>query len=117
MENIVILHNPKCSKSRCALNWIKDNQLTFEVRDYLKEQLTIDELKNILGKINCKPSEILRSNEKDYLDFVKGNYSSEDQLLKFMVKFPKLIQRPIVTWDNGGVLARPLEKLIEKIKN
>jgi arsenate reductase (glutaredoxin) len=117
MEKIIIYHNPKCTKSRCALNWLAESEKTVEIRDYLKIPLSTLELKNILDKLNLLPSDILRSKEKEYIDMVKGNYSSEEQLLDYMIKFPKLIERPIVLWEGGGVLARPLQNLIEKFNN
>lgn len=111
-----IYHNPRCSKSRCAVDWLKENKIDFEVIEYLKNLLSRDELQQILTQLNISASELLRKSEEDYNQFIKGRVLSEDEILDLMVKFPKLIERPIVVTDQFAVIARPLENLIEKVK-
>ena len=60
-----IYPNPKCSKSREALNLIKKNTSKFEIVEYLKVPLIFDEIKLIIDKIKLKPIEIIRKNEND----------------------------------------------------
>ncbi len=111
-----IYHNPRCSKSRCAVDWLKENDIDFEVVEYLKNPLSKDELQQILTQLNISASELLRKSEEEYNQFIKGRVLSEDEILDLMVKFPKLIERPIVVTDQFAVIARPLENLIEKVK-
>ncbi len=111
-----IYHNPRCSKSRCAVDWLKENKIDFEVIEYLKNLLSRDELQQILTQLNISASELLRKSEEEYNQFIKGRVLSEDEILDLMVKFPKLIERPIVVTDQFAVIARPLENLIEKVK-
>jgi arsenate reductase len=110
-----IYHNPRCSKSRCAVDWLKGNNIDFEVVEYLKNPLTKDELQQILTKLNIPASLLLRKSEEEYNQYIKNETLSEDEILDLMVKFPKLIERPIVVGETFAVVARPLEKLIEKI--
>jgi len=67
-----------------------------------------------LKKMKMKPSEILRKNEKVYKDlkFKEKNYT-EKQILDLMVKYPDLVQRPIVEKGAKAILARPSEKIKE----
>ena len=111
-----IYHNPRCSKSRCAVDWLKENKIDFEVIEYLKNLLSRDELQQILTQLNISASELLRKSEEEYNQFIKDRVLSEDEILDIMVKFPKLIERPIVVGDEFAVIARPLENLIEKVK-
>ena len=111
-----IYHNPRCSKSRCAVDWLKENKIDFEVVEYLKNLLSRDELQQILTQLKISASELLRKSEEEYNQFIKGRVLSEDEILDLMVKFPKLIERPIVVTDQFAVIARPLENLIEKVK-
>jgi arsenate reductase len=113
MENITIYHNPHCSKSRCVLDWLSANNTSFTVRNYLKDPISINELKELTKCIKCSPIELVRTKEKDFVLHVKDNYTNDEELYAFIVKYPKLIQRPIVLWDGIGVVAWPLEKLIE----
>ncbi|MFM7757781.1 MAG: ArsC/Spx/MgsR family protein [Crocinitomicaceae bacterium] len=116
MKNITILHNPNCTKSRCALDWLSQNNYQIDIKEYMKIPLSAEELKTVLRQLNLKPKDILRSKEKDYIDFVRGNYNNDEELIHFMIRFPKLIERPIVLWQGGGVLARPLENLVNELQ-
>jgi arsenate reductase len=109
-----VYHNPRCSKSRCTVDWLKENNIDFEVVEYLKNPLSKAELQQILTQLNIPPSELLRKSEEDYNQYIKNETLSEDEILDLMVKFPKLIERPIVVGDTFAVVAEPLEKLIEK---
>jgi len=112
-----IYHNPRCSKSRCAVDWLKENNIDFEVVEYLKNPLSKDELQQILTQLNISASTLVRKSEEEYNKFIINETLSEDEILDLMVQFPKLIERPIVVGDKFAVIARPLENLIEKFKN
>jgi len=60
---IEIWHNNRCSKSRNALNYLKEKNIEFKVKEYLKEPLTENELKEVLQKLNIKPSELVRKKD------------------------------------------------------
>jgi len=110
---IKIWHNSRCSKSRNAFNYLKDKNIEFEVVEYLKKDISLDELREVLSRLNMKPSDLVRKKEAIYKELGLKD-ASEEELLSAMVQNPKLIERPIV--DNGkvAVVARPLEE-IEKV--
>ena len=111
--SITIYHNPRCRKSREAVQYMEGRGVSLKIVKYLDQLFDVNSLGEVLKKIDMKPSEIVRRNEilwkKDY----DGNNLSEDQILKLLVDQPRLIERPIVTLGNKGVLARPIESLIE----
>ena len=111
-----IFHNPRCSKSRCALEWLKDNNYEFEVIDYLKYPVNKNVLKDVLNKLKFSPIELIRKNEIEYKDFILGKDLSDDELIALMVRYPKLIERPVIVLGENAVVARPLEKLIEMLQ-
>lgn len=111
-----LYHNNRCSKSRCALDWLQANNFDFEVVEYLKTPPTKAELQTILTQLGKLPSELVRKSEEEYTLYIKDKQLSEDEILDFMLQFPKLIERPIVVWDNNAVVARPIELLTEKLK-
>ena len=80
--------------------------------NYLKEPLSKSKLQEILVKIKLKPSQLIRKNEADWKAVPNRNELTQDQILDVLVEFPKTIERPIVTYKDKGVLARPLENLI-----
>ncbi|MEG0189307.1 arsenate reductase (glutaredoxin) [Algoriella sp.] len=111
-----ILHNSRCGKSREAMKVLEDSGKEFEVREYLKEPLTKQELQAILSKLKLKPIELIRTNEDEWKTNFKGKDLSDDEVLDAMVQFPKLIQRPVVFDDKNGVVGRPKELVEEFIK-
>ena len=104
-----ILHNSRCGKSREAMKVLEDSGKEFEVREYLKEPLTKQELQAILSKLKLKPIELIRTNEDEWKTNFKDKDLSDDEVLDAMVQFPKLIQRPVVFDDKSGVVGRPKE--------
>ena len=82
------------------------------VINYLTEPLSKSKLQEILVKIKLKPSQLIRKNEADWKAVPNRNELTQDQILDVLVEFPKTIERPIVTYKDKGVLARPIENLI-----
>ena len=111
-----IFHNPRCSKSRQALQLLKDNNCKIEIISYLEIDLKVSLIKDILKKLTLKPRDILRKGEQEYKDnnLKKDNLSEED-LINYMIKYPKLIERPIVVKGIKAVIGRPPEKVLELI--
>lgn len=111
-----LYHNPRCKKSREVFQYLKEKGILFETVKYLDKKLDPKALAAILSKINLKPSEILRKNELLWKKDFSSKNLSEDQILKLLVDNPKLIERPIVTSPESGVLARSLENLVDFLK-
>ena len=108
-----IYHNPRCRKSREALEFLNNKKIDYQIYYYLKNHLTSDELKSILKKINLNPSDIVRKNEKDWKAIPNRNDLTENEILGILILNPKLIERPIITNEKEGVLARPLDNLFQ----
>ena len=112
-----IYHNPRCSKSRCALEWLQEKSFEFEVVDYMKNPPKISEIKLILSQLNMNAMDLIRKNEAEFKELILGKNFSEAEIIELMSKYPKLIERPIVISKGKAVIARPIEKLIEFITN
>ncbi|MFN5148706.1 MAG: arsenate reductase (glutaredoxin) [Flavobacteriia bacterium] len=112
-DTVIVYHNPRCSKSRCALDLLKDKAIDFRVVEYLNEVPTQSSLREVISKLGIKPEELLRKGEEDFKTHFKGKNLSDDQWIEAMVKFPKLIERPIVIVGNKAVVARPTERILE----
>ena len=111
--SLTIYHNPRCRKSREAINFLEEKGVSFNVVKYLDQSFDVNSLGEVLKKIDMKPSEILRRNEILWKKEYDCNNLSEDQILELLVEQPRLIERPIVTFGEKGVLARTIESLIE----
>ena len=108
-----IYHNPRCSKSRETLKIIQDAGAEVEIIEYLNEIPTKEELKLILMQLNLKPIDILRKGEAVYKEKFKNSNFNDDEWLKIMMEYPKLIERPIVVKGNKAVLGRPPANVLD----
>ena len=109
-----IFHNSRCSKSRQALQILQDSNCDIEIINYLETDLDMTLIKDVLNKLSLKPRDILRTNEQDYKDNnLKEDGLSDDDLIDYMIKHPKLIERPIVIRGHKAVLGRPPENVLE----
>ena len=108
-----IYHNPRCSKSRQTLALIQEKGVEPEVVLYLENIPTVNELKDLLSKLDISPMQLIRKGEKDWKENYKGKELSDEQLIEAMVAYPKLIERSIVVKDNKAVLGRPPENTLE----
>ncbi len=107
----IIYHNSRCSKSREALKVLKDKNVTLEIRNYLTDPLSKDELTSLLDKLGIKPSQLLRKNEKVYSELNLKKVTNEDLLIEKIIEYPKLMERPIVTKGKKAIIGRPIDNL------
>ena len=110
-----IYHNSRCSKSRCTLDIITEKGKDVTIIEYLKNPLTKNEIKDLLQKLDMPAADLIRKGEADFKDNYKGKELTEDEWVEAIVKFPKLIERPIVVVGNKAVIGRPPEKVLEII--
>ncbi len=108
-----IYHNPRCSKSRQALALLEEQSVEFTVREYLKQPLTSNELKALILDLEIEAHDLLRAKEAEYKTAGLSKESSDSDIIKAIVEFPKLMERPIVTTSKGSRIGRPTEKLLE----
>ncbi len=110
---LTLYHNPKCRKSREALNYLEEQKVSYTVVLYFDHPFITLTLQEVLKKIGLPPSAIFRKNEAEWKALANRNILKEKEILSVMVKHPKLIERPIVVDEKSGVLARPIENLIQ----
>jgi arsenate reductase len=108
---IKIYHNPRCRKSREGLALLDSKNVEFEVVKYLENPIGFDELKGIIDLLGISPIELIRKTEKIWKENFKGKDLSDSEIIKAMVDYPKLIERPIVVSKNKAVIGRPSENI------
>jgi len=106
---ITIYHNPRCSKSRACNVLLDTKGKKFRVVNYMTDLFTESSLKAVIDLLNIKPIELVRKSEQEWKDHFKGLEMNDAAIIKAMVKYPKLIQRPIVVNGDKAVIARPIE--------
>ncbi|OZY40123.1 arsenate reductase (glutaredoxin) [Pseudomonas fragi] len=114
MTDLTLYHNPRCSKSRGALELLEARGLTPTVVRYLETPLDAAQLRNLLAKLNISARQLLRSGEDEYKALNLADSSlSEAQLIDAMAAHPKLIERPILVAGDKAVIGRPPENILE----
>ncbi len=108
----VIYHNSRCRKSREALKYLQDKKYDFKVRDYIKNLLSIEEIVELIESLKIKPIELVRKNEVIWKENFKNKNLDDSQIISALSKYPKLIERPIVTKGKISIIARPVDKLL-----
>ena len=105
---VAIYHNPRCSKSRQALDLLRKRGVEPEIVEYLKTPPDKAELKRILKLLGVKPRALMRKSEAVYKEKRLDNPAlTDDQLIAAMVADPVLIERPIVLAGGKAALGRP----------
>ena len=118
MNDLTIYHNPRCSKSRKTLQIIKDHGMQPTVVEYLKTPLKKHELDHISRLLNKRPKDFVRKSETDFKENnIKNIIENDAELIKEMVKFPKIIERPIVIFREKAVIGRPPESVLELLQS
>lgn len=112
MKQATIYHNPRCSKSRQALQLLKDRNVPVIIIDYLKHPPTDIELNKIIALLAIKPHDLLRQKEPLYRELHLAD-ANDQQILQAIAANPILLERPIIIYDNKAVIARPAEKLAD----
>ncbi len=114
MADAVIYHNPACGTSRNTLAALREAGVEPEVVEYLKAGWTKPLLKKLLAGMGAKPRDVLRTRgaPPEAVALV-GEGASDEAVLGAMVRFPILVERPIVVTARGTRLCRPMERVQE----
>ena len=110
---IKIYHNPRCAKSREGLALLEASGKPYKTVHYLEETPDEEALRGILSKLGYAPIDLIRKNEAVWKEKFKGKDLTDDALVAAMVKYPKLIERPIVVAGKSAVVGRPPQKILE----
>jgi arsenate reductase len=114
MTDLTLYHNPRCSKSRGALELLEARGLTPTIVRYLDTPPDASTLQALLGKLEIGARQLLRTGEDEYraLDLANGSLS-DSALIEAMVAHPKLIERPILVNGDKAIIGRPPENVLE----
>jgi arsenate reductase len=114
MTDLTLYHNPRCSKSRGALELIEARGLTPTIVRYLETPLNAAQIKALLGKLGISARQLLRTGEDEYKMLQLADESlSEAQLIDAIAQHPKLMERPILEVGDKAVIGRPPENVLE----
>ncbi|WP_031084528.1 arsenate reductase family protein [Streptomyces sp. NRRL WC-3549] len=103
--------NPACSKCRSAVGLLDAEGAEYTVRRYLEDVPSPDEIRDVLGRLGLEPWDITRTGEADAKELGVKEWprdaASRERWITALSEHPKLIQRPIITAEDGSaVVAR-----------
>lgn len=114
---ILLLHNPKCSKSRATLALLEERGLRFATRLYLEDPLSVEELGRLGERLGRAPIEFTRTKQAEFAAAGLSQASSEAELLEAMAKTPILMERPIVIRGERAAIGRPPEDVLPLLED
>ena len=111
---VTIYHNPRCGKSRAALELLRGNNVEPTIVEYLKTPPSATELGAILKQLGLGARALMRTKEPEYKTLKLDDPKlSEKQLIAAMAAHPILIERPIVLSGGKAALGRPPENVLK----
>jgi arsenate reductase (glutaredoxin) len=113
-----VYHNDKCSKSNTALQLLLQRGIEVEVINYLETPLSREQLQNLLNLLGIEAKTLIRFGEPAAIelgirfDDIRDN----TEWISFMIQAPILIERPIIVINHKAVIGRPIETLLDLIR-
>ncbi|MFF4949821.1 arsenate reductase family protein [Streptomyces chattanoogensis] len=108
--------NPACSKCRSALHILDEEGAQYTVRRYLEEPPTAAEIRAVLERLGLEPWEITRTQEAEAKELGIGSWERTDaergRWIEALAAHPRLIQRPIITAEDGSALVGRSEEAV-----
>ena len=114
MAGMQYWHNPRCSKSRAALELLRERSIEPELILYLEQPPSPAELRAVLRKLGIGARELLRTGEPEYAELGLADPAlDEEAVIAAMVAHPRLIERPLFVLGDRAVIGRPPERVLE----
>ncbi|CUH45913.1 arsenate reductase (glutaredoxin) [Ruegeria atlantica] len=105
-------HNPRCSKSRAGLALLEEKGAAVEVRKYLEDAPSADELRAVSSQLGIPAIEMMRTGEKRFKELGLTRTTPDDDLIQAMAESPILIERPLAIAGDKAAIGRPRENLL-----
>jgi len=111
---VTLYHNPRCSKSRQALELLRSRDVEPEIVEYLKTPPSTAELHRILDLLEMDPRMLMRRQESVYSELALHDDSlARDELIQAMIAHPILMERPIAVTAERAALGRPPDNVLD----
>ncbi|GAA1180642.1 arsenate reductase (glutaredoxin) [Ornithinimicrobium humiphilum] len=108
MADLTVLHNPRCSTSRHAVDVVAGAGVEAEVVQYLRTPLDREQLLDLIGKLEDPPADLVRKDAYfDQLGLDPDDVVTPDQVADLLVEHPRLMQRPVLIRGDRAIIGRP----------
>jgi len=117
-DELIIYHNPRCSKSRASLQILEQNNCSPKVIEYLQHPPGRQELSQIVANLGVRASALVRVSEAEFnADELDLKSATDAEVIDYLMLHPGLLQRPIIVLGNKAVIGRPPERVLQLIPN
>jgi arsenate reductase len=114
MKPMLVYHNPSCSKSRGALDLLRERAVEVEVVEYLHTPPDRAALERIVDAISDPAAALVRKDKRfKELGLDPSSYTTKKAVVDLLLKHPELMERPVVFRGARAVIARPSERVLE----
>ncbi|WP_392669978.1 arsenate reductase family protein [Streptomyces sp. LN785] len=111
--------NPACSKCRSAVQLLDAEGAEYTVRRYLEDVPSPDEIRAVLDRLGLEPWDITRTQEADAKELGLKDWpreaDSRERWIAALAGYPKLIQRPIITAEDGTAVVGRTEEAVRDV--
>ena len=109
-----LYHNTRCTKSRGALELLRERGIEPEVVLYLEQPPSVEDLRALVAMLGTGARGLLRTGEPEYAELGLDDPTLDDEaLLAAMHAHPRLIERPVFVHGGRAVIGRPSERVLE----
>ena len=116
-EEMLLLHNPKCSKSRATLALLEGEGVGFATRLYLEDPLDREELQDLGRRLGASIIEFTRTKQAEFASSGLSKDSSESAILDAMAANPILMERPVLIRGARAAIGRPPEDVLALLED
>src|ERR1043165_2135905 len=113
---MILYFNPDCSKCNEAKSLLENQHCDFEIRNYLQQPPSVDEIKDLVKLLGCALVDLVRTNEPLFQEKFSQENLSDDQVIRILSENPQLIQRPILIGNGEAVIGRPPQLVLKLVK-
>ena len=111
-HRLVIYHNSACSKSREAVALLHERVENFDIVEYLKAPISEASLRHLLDQLDEPAAALVRKDKRfAALGLDADDYVTKDAVVRLLIEYPELMQRPIILQGERAVIARPIDKV------
>lgn len=110
---VLLLHNPRCSKSRQVKALLEERGVEFKERRYLDRPLDESELRELAERLGRPIHEWTRAKETAFAEAGLGPGTEEEHWIQAVAAHPILMERPIVVRGDAARIGRPPERVLE----
>jgi arsenate reductase len=111
--------NPACSKCRSALSILDAAGADYTVRRYLEDVPAPAEIEEVLDRLGLDPWDIVRTGEPEAEELELRSWprtpETRDRWIAALAAHPRLIQRPIITADDGHAVVARTEEAVRSV--